>query len=588
MDTLEPEADAPLPSEIWETNGGVYLGYTVKGRTDQRRPLRDQENAPSIGRHVPVRTTWETDGKINRSVAEGHIAMFGEQGNGKSRKLLMPNLFRLRDWSVVVMDTKGELTAHTAVWRARQGHKVYVVDPFNHIKNTYPKLYAKHPEIFKSHGYNPLAAIKADDMFSASAFALAKALISSEGTKEIHFPQGAQALAAGLIMGLRLDRPGVSDNLVSLRTMLTRPVKQLSHDIGKLIDQHGKKYPAIATNLNEFTTPQFLDKATKTLRREEFKSGDDRELHGVRRTGIFQSVWLDTATIQPDLRSANPIDFGSFKNSPQTVYFVLPAEHLADFGVWLRVMISSALRPMMRSVEDSKVPVLFMLDEAATLGNLEIMSKNLGQMRGFGLELWTVWQDISQLEPIYEKAWKNIMSLSQTKVTFSTAHDPDTGDYFSRLSGERLYKHTMASSSKNKTVTRTTGTNDGWSSSHGQNITGGASGGSSSGYSSSTSDTKSNNDVLQSERTVKTYELAKLNADEAVIFSRRGMIEKTICPQPNIIQGISNAMEQARADIEGRQVRPTVTVNDILRRTQIGVVEPTLNANAINPQNVGA
>ena len=45
-----------------------------------------------------------------------------------------------------------------------------------------------------------------------------------------------------------------------------------------------------------------------------------------------------------------------------------------------------------------------------------------------------------------------------------------------------------------------------------------------------------------SERTIKPYELAALDADEAVIFSRRGIISRAICPQPDFVDGVGEAI----------------------------------------------
>jgi type IV secretory pathway TraG/TraD family ATPase VirD4 len=229
------DADTPprplLPADLWSTNEGIYLGLTPEGWTDQRRPLAGKEAAPSIGRGYDFRTPWTPDGGSHLFVGEGHIAVVGPQGSGKTRKLLLPNLYKLRDWSAVVIDTKGGLCALTALERAKTpNHRVYVIDPFKVIETEYPHLYRANPRLFKSCGFNPVAALDPKSpSFIDDAKAMAMALISSDDARDPYWPMAAQALAKGLAMVLRScastsrgarihSRPSVTISASSLRS----------------------------------------------------------------------------------------------------------------------------------------------------------------------------------------------------------------------------------------------------------------------------------------------------------------------------------------------------------------------------------
>jgi hypothetical protein len=59
-------------------------------------------------------------------------------------------------------------------------------------------------------------------------------------------------------------------------------------------------------------------------------------------------------------------------------------------------MVSSILRPLLRSVEGRAVPTLFLLDEFAQLGHMEMIEDNYALMRGYGVKLWTIFQDLNQ------------------------------------------------------------------------------------------------------------------------------------------------------------------------------------------------
>ena len=68
------------------------------------------------------------------------------------------------------------------------------------------------------------------------------------------------------------------------------------------------------------------------------------------------------------------------------------------------MMVASILRPLLRSVERPPVPVLFMLDEFAQLGRMEIIEDNYALMRGYGVKLWTIWQDLNQAKTPLSRA----------------------------------------------------------------------------------------------------------------------------------------------------------------------------------------
>jgi len=488
------------PASVWETNDGIYLGLTPEGGTDQERPLAGKEKDASTPLDARFRSTWEPTRGINRYEGEGHVMTVGPQGSGKTRKLFMPNLFKLRDWSCVVIDTKGALCAYTAVARSRAGHKVYVIDPFEVIKTNYPRLFAAHPDLFTSCGFNPLADLRPDSpSFIDDAKALAMALIQSDESRDPYWPMAAQALAKGVSMVLRLDKPGKSDSLAVFRNYLGLPPKQFAEFIEADIARFREKWPAIAASLGEFAT----------------HSPDDKELGGIRRTAKTQTDWLDSPLIRADLARKNVIDFESFKRTPQTCYLIIPPNYLATHGVWLRLMVTAALRPLLRSVERAPVPVLFMLDEFAQIGRMAMIENNIAQMREFGVKLWTVWQHVEQMKKTYKEAWPDFMATAQAKITF-TAEDNETREYFSKLGGERLFKHNTTSTSEGKSDNQSMGGGH-W------NLGGG------------TSFTSSTNEQHINQRCVRPHELAALDADEALIFARRGQMHRAICPQPEVI-----------------------------------------------------
>ena len=136
-------------------------------------------------------------------------------------------------------------------------------------------------------------------------------------------------------------------------------------------------------------------------------------LGGVRRTAKVQTDWLDSPEVCADLKKG-AFDFATIKDVPTTIYLVLPPEYLASHGTWLRIMVASILRPLLRSVEGRAVPTLFLLDEFAQLGHMEIIEDNYALMRGYGVKLWTIFQDL--------KSGENSLQRSLGELHFQCWH----------------------------------------------------------------------------------------------------------------------------------------------------------------------
>jgi type IV secretion system protein VirD4 len=123
------------------------------------------------------------------------------------------------------------------------------------------------------------------------------------------------------------------------------------------------------------------------------------------------------------------------KEEPTTVYLILPARRLGTHSTWLRLMIASILRPLMTDTRKTKVPVLFMLDEFAQLGHLPVIENTLAMMRGYGLKLWAVFQDLSQAKAIYSNRWESFLSNAGVLQAFAP-QDVVTADYLSQRTGQ--------------------------------------------------------------------------------------------------------------------------------------------------------
>jgi hypothetical protein len=122
--------------------------------------------------------------KEHRYTSDRHLVTVGPNGSGKTRRLLIPNLVFLENWSVLVVDPKGTLAALTGPFRESQHpNSVMVIDPFGVLEREYPALVKRYP-FLKSAGFNPVAALDPEsDDFPDDARGLAEKRSSASRTR---------------------------------------------------------------------------------------------------------------------------------------------------------------------------------------------------------------------------------------------------------------------------------------------------------------------------------------------------------------------------------------------------------------------
>lgn len=368
--------------------------------------------AVSLGRY------WrgpEDFGEKQAYGGERHILVFGPNGSGKGTRFLMPNLLQMRDCSVVVVDPKGELAAVTAPYRRTIGD-VVIINPFGVLAGR------RGYEDLKSDGYNPLRYLDpASPSFNADASWLAEALVTLEG-KDPHWDRSGRKLVAALIMFARLKH-GDNATLGHVRQLLTEPV------IEPQAGQPGLGIPSTALDMMAPSMPPALRQKAGQFTRWS------REIESIVSTADTHTEALDDAEIADDLAKPG-IDFRELKKRPITVYLILPPDMMERHGRWLRLLLSSALRGVMRMREPKEMRVFFFMDEFAALGHLSIIETTWALVRGYGIQLAPVLQDLNQLRSLYSDRWETFIGQAGATLAFGP-NDLTTADWMARRSGDR-------------------------------------------------------------------------------------------------------------------------------------------------------
>jgi type IV secretion system protein VirD4 len=339
-----------------------------------------------------------------------HMMTVAGNRAGKGVSAIIPNLLEYPG-SILAIDPKGENAARTKNRRERGsknikqglGQDVYVLDPFE---------VSGHP----TSSFNPLAMINpAADTAVDDAALVAEALVIQEEGPGRHFSSAARNFLRGLILYVCCEEQPEERNLLRLRQFLT-------------LDAEGFKLLLEAM--------QATDDCSGVIRRaaNSMAGKSENERSGVLSTAIEQTDFLDSPALARCLARSD-FHLANLKRKPTTVYLCLPAARMATHSRWLRIIINLAMEAMEREPTKPPHPVLFLMDEFAVLDHLSSIEKAAGQIAGFGVKLWPILQDLTQLKSIYKDRWETFMGNAGLMQFFGN-NDLTTLEYLSKRLGK--------------------------------------------------------------------------------------------------------------------------------------------------------
>jgi type IV secretion system protein VirD4 len=113
----------------------------------------------------------------------------------------------------------------------------------------------------------------------------------------------------------------------------------------------------------------------------------------------------------------------------------LPASRMGTHSRWLRLIVNLAIAALERERAAPALPVLFVLEEFAALGHMRALENAVAYMRGFGVKIWAVLQDVTQLKRHYKESWETFLGNAGVLQAFSVT-DVSSLEYLSKRMGE--------------------------------------------------------------------------------------------------------------------------------------------------------
>ncbi|WP_456293277.1 type IV secretory system conjugative DNA transfer family protein [Pseudomonas sp. AK106] len=380
-------------------------------------PQKRIEEHPAIliGKHP-------TKDSFLASYGQTYVMLAAPPGTGKTVGVVIPNLLSYPD-SVVVNDPKFENWNKTSGFRAAAGQKVFRFSP----------------ELLETHRWNPLNQLDRDELYRLGQIrTLASVLFVSDNPKNQEWYNKAANVFSAILLYL-METPEYPFTLPQ------------SYEISSL----GTGIGAWAHQVIELrsTGPQALSAETR------------RELNGVLEASKNKSSgWSTTVDIlnqvlcvyaektvawavSGDADSPDNIDFSKLREEKTSVYFCVSAKQIKKFGPLMNLFFTQAIQEnIVVMPEDGgncadgtlrlKYQVLFVLDEIAVMGRVEILEIAPALTRGAGLRYIIIFQGKDQLrsERTYGKeAGNGIMQAFHIEIVYGTGNVDLAKEYSTRL-----------------------------------------------------------------------------------------------------------------------------------------------------------
>jgi len=315
---------------------------------------------------------------------------------------IIPNLLRY-DGSVLVIDVKAENCKVTGDARREMGQRVIAIDPMGISGETPARI-------------NPMDLIKLTDPEAPEqAMSLAESLVIQSGKASDPFwPSESKAILQGLILHVAFDEKYEGQrNLGTARDLLLLPDNQMT----ALFEEMAASPHHVVASCG-----------ARQLQK------DPKLVSNVLASAQAETHMLDSMSLR-ECMSVSDFDFEELKTDKVSIFIVIPPDKLETFGRFLRLIVQQAIMVNARNLDiKPEKPVLFILDEMPALGRLTMVEQAFGLMAGYGIQLWGICQDLSQLRKVYGQDYETFIGNSGV-VSYFGSPDKTSAEYFSAMCG---------------------------------------------------------------------------------------------------------------------------------------------------------
>lgn len=320
-----------------------------------------------------------------KETEDGHVLVIGGAGSGKSSCIAIPSLTTWQD-RIFAIDIKGELAE-------KSGRAAAI---FNPCANS-------------DYGYDPYYLLHESENKVQDAREIALCLIPMPADiKDPFWITSAQNLLTGCI--LHYHNLGLSF-IETLEAIQITPVAIILDEI----------FQGSCTEAKMFVN-QLIGLKSETL------------------SGIFTELSNNIMVFatDPQLKKAlsNPKAINpTLLERGEDVFLQIPEHKLEQWRGLLSLIVQQFLKHFERRPDGTATPVLFLLDEFARLGKIEVISNGLATLRSKKVHICILTQSLAQIDAIYGKVQRQVIADNCSYKAILRATDAETQEYFSKLVG---------------------------------------------------------------------------------------------------------------------------------------------------------
>lgn len=341
---------------------------------------------------------------------EGHIAVFGGSGLGKTSALLIPTL---RSWTGTsfTIDISGDICKNVDI-----PHKM-IYEPAN-------------PDSLPYNIFGPIDRLENEDDKNEALEELAFLMMPDDekmaDTAKFFNTEGRKILTASLIAFYHagMDFIPICEKIVGSSWK----------DLFNAIDS--TEYSKAIQYINSFTGTS-----------EQNTAGCKQSADSVLK--LFATNERVKRTIRRPY--SQEVAFTPSKLEKYNVFVVVDDSKLKLYAPLLHIITAQSLEYFSNRSNDSKTTILFCLDEFASLGKIEITDA-LRKLRKKHVRIMMLTQSMADIDLIYGHDERMAMMNNYRFKVVLGASDTDTQEYFAKLIGYQNTKRYSTSSNANQTT----------------------------------------------------------------------------------------------------------------------------------------
>lgn len=365
---------------------------------------------------------------------ERHLSMVAGTGTGKTTLLI--TMLGLHQGNAFVVDPKGQIAKTIARRRGAGARGIAGLDKDVHILDPYGIL--KHHRSASWNAMDELMRVEkreGRDGVVKYAMKMAEGIVPIEGDKP-YFPKTAREFLQGLILHVYTTEPTNKRNMIRVRDLITR-------GYADEVKAAGIKIPP---NIPDFPFRYLLDEMQAN---QDFGGVIANAGATMANTGRSYGDVLSTARSamkffdMPEIRTiSRRSDFSleDLKTGNLDLFICAPTGAIREeLRTWFRLITVVSLDLFEKIPGNLSNPTLFAIDEMPSLGHIEAIAVSAPVMRGYGVRLLAITQDLEKLKKAYPQDWRGFLGNSDVTYWLGT-NEYETGKFLSDYLGEGTVK----------------------------------------------------------------------------------------------------------------------------------------------------